>query len=72
MMADLKAVERPQRPRSAFDVFVTGGMEALTEALRRGRAFRDVDDLVILQRRCDAFSAALNDRLEHNREKTDE
>lgn len=71
-MTDLKAIDRPQRPRSAFDVFIVGGMEALTEALRRGRAFRDVDDLVTLQRRCEAFSAALSDRLEHNGEKTDE
>ena len=62
-MPDLPRANDITRKRSAWDVFVTGGLEALTTALRRGQAFRDVEDLITLQRRFSAFSAALDERL---------
>ena len=53
-------------PRDAFAVMVLGGVENLTHALRRGDAFseRALRDMEKLQRRLEAFSAALNARKE--------
>lgn len=62
-MPDLPRATDETRKRSAWDVFITGGFEALTNALRRGHAFRDVEDLKTLQWRFAAFSAALDERL---------
>ncbi len=58
--------EAPARrtPRSAFAVFITGGMEALTRALIRGDAFDDMEDLIVLHRRCTAFQMALSARID--------
>lgn len=53
--------------RSAFDIFMLGGFEALTNALHRGTPIRDVEDLTALRRRYAAFNAALEARLSQHR-----
>jgi hypothetical protein len=62
-MTDLPRIPGSTTPRSAFDIFMLGGFEALTAALRRGHPIRDIDDLTKLARRFSAFNAALEERL---------
>lgn len=63
-MTGLPRVKDTTRPRDCWSVMVCGGVERLTEALRRGDAFdaqslADMDDLC---RRIEAFRAALDAR----------
>lgn len=53
------------RPQEAFDLMVLGGIERLTHSLRRGDPFSDraLNDMLALDRRLSAFSAALHSRL---------
>ena len=63
-MTDIPRGPDTSTPRSAWAIFMLGGFEALTTALRRGQAIRDVDDLTMLRSRYGAFCAALDARLE--------
>lgn len=63
-MAGLPRVKDTTRPRDCWAVMVCGGVERLTESLRRGDSFdaqslTDMDDLC---RRLDAFRSALDMR----------
>jgi len=60
----LPEAKTSRRPRSAFAIFIEGGMEALTRALYRGDAFDNMDDLATLHRRCTAFQMALSARVD--------
>jgi hypothetical protein len=61
-MTDLPAIAN-SRPRSVWDIFMSGGFEAVTRAVMNGSPIRDVDDLAAFERRCNAFSRALRARL---------
>ena len=52
------------RPRDAWALMVCGGVERMTEALRRGDPFsgKALEDMQRLQARLEAFSDALNAR----------
>ena len=63
-MTALPEAKTARKPRSAFTVFIEGGMEALTRALYRGDAFDNMDDLATLHRRCTAFQMALSARVD--------
>lgn len=64
-MKGLPRVEDTTPPNDAWDVFVCGGIEKLTYALRRGKSFtpKSVQDMQKLQRRLNAFSDALDARI---------
>ena len=53
------------RPRDCWAIMVCGGVERLTDALRRGDAFdaQSLADMRDLQRRLGAFSDALTMRM---------
>ena len=63
-MSGLPRVKDATRPRDCWAVMVVGGVERLTEALRRGDAFdaQSLDDMDDLCRRLDAFRNALDMR----------
>ncbi len=65
-MTDLPRGKDETRPRSAWAIFILGGFEALTTALRRGNPIRDVDDLQLLAARSSAFCAALDARMKQH------
>ncbi len=52
-------------PQDAFNLIVVKGVEGLTNSLRRGHPFSEkaLNDMVKLDRRLDAFSTALHDRM---------
>lgn len=52
------------RPRDAWSVLVCGGVERLTESLRRGDAFdeQSLHDMRALRNRLSAFDSALSAR----------
>ena len=58
------------RPREAWEVMVLSGVERLTHSLRRGDSYsmRALNDMLALQRRLQAFSDALEMRLEQARD----
>ncbi len=62
-MTDLPRGKDETRPRSAFDIFMLGGLEALTTALRRGAPIRDVEELTRLRSRYQGFCEALEHRI---------
>lgn len=63
-MSALPRVKDTTRPRDCWAVMVCGGVERLTEALRRGDAFdaQSVADMDDLCRRLEAFRMALDMR----------
>lgn len=63
-MSGLVRARDVTRPRDCWSVMVCGGVERLTEALRRGDAFdaQSVADMDELCRRLEAFRAALDMR----------
>lgn len=71
-MSGLPRMPDQSRPKDAWAVMVCGGVERITEALRRGDAFteKSLQDMLMLQRRLDAFNTALNQRLEMINETT--
>lgn len=60
-MKGLPRVADTSRPRDVFAVMVLGGVERLTEALRRGDAFdeQSLGEMRLLRQRLSAFDAAL-------------
>ena len=64
-MTGLPRVKDETRPQDAFSLMVISGVERITTALRRGDAFSEkaLQDMLTLDRRLSAFSAALHDRL---------
>lgn len=60
-MTGLPRVPDTSRPRDVFAVMVLGGVERLTEALRRGDAFdaQSLSEMRLLRQRFSAFDAAL-------------
>ncbi|WP_136685663.1 hypothetical protein [Falsirhodobacter xinxiangensis] len=60
-MKGLPRVQDASRPRDVFAVMVLGGVERLTEALRRGDAFdeQSLSEMRLLRQRLSAFDAAL-------------
>lgn len=64
-MSGLPRSKDETRPQDAFTIIVLGGIETLTHRLRRGDPFSEkaLNDMLALQRRLDAFSAALDSRL---------
>ena len=64
-MTGLPRTKDTSRPQDAWALFVCGGVERLTTALRRGDPFseRALQDMLQLDRRLDAFHTALHDRL---------
>lgn len=65
-MNGLPEITKPSRPQSAFYLLFIAGLERVTKALMDGKAFdqRALDDMQLLRRRCDAFSRALDARME--------
>jgi hypothetical protein len=63
-MAGLPRMKDETRPRDAWMIVVCGGVERLTEALRRGDAFdeQSLHDMRALRARLGAFDAALAGR----------
>lgn len=63
-MTGLPRVKDATTPRDAWAVFVVGGVENLTHALRRGDAFTEkaLHDMRTLRMRLTAFSDALTAR----------
>lgn len=63
-MTALARMKDTTRPRDCWAVMVCGGVERLTEALRRGDAFdaQSVTDMDDLCRRLEAFRSALESR----------
>ena len=63
-MTGLPEITSTTRRRPVWDAFVIGGLERLTESLMRGNEVpeADLDDLRKLRARCNAFSAALDNR----------
>ena len=61
----LPRVKDNSRPQDAWTLLVCGGIERLTHALMRGDSFseRALQDMMKMDRRLNAFSNALNDRL---------
>lgn len=61
-MTGLPRVADASRPRDAWTVMVLGGVERLTDSLRRGDAFdeQSLHDMRALRNRLKAFSDALN------------
>jgi hypothetical protein len=57
------------RRRLIWEVMIIGGVERLTDSLRRGDEFSDADlrDMQALDMRLSAFSAALAQRVEQAR-----
>lgn len=70
-MTGLPRMKDESRPRDAWMVLVCGGVERLTEALRRGDPFseKSVNDMMLLRNRLDAFNVALEMRLKAKEEK---
>lgn len=64
-MNGLPRIADTSRPRDCWQVMVLGGIERLTEALRRGEAFdaQSLADMNALRMRLSAFDAALTARL---------
>lgn len=65
MVTGLPRAKDETRPQDAFDLMVLGGIERLTTSLRRGDAFSEkaLNEMLALDRRLAAFSAALHNRL---------
>lgn len=63
-MTGLPRMKDTTRPRDAWMIVVCGGVERLTEALRRGDAFdeQSLNDMRALRQRLSAFDAALTMR----------
>lgn len=64
-MSGLPRSQDTTRPHDAWGLFVLGGVEKMTMALRRGDPFseRALNDMQQLQRRLAAFSDALDARV---------
>lgn len=64
-MTGLPRAKDETRPQDTFDLMVLGGIERLTTALRRGDPFSEkaLNEMIALDRRLSAFSAALHNRL---------
>jgi hypothetical protein len=64
-MTGLRRAKDETRPQDAFALVVLGGVERMTSALRRGDPFSEkaLSDMLALERRLTAFSAALQARL---------
>lgn len=64
-MSGLPRAKDTTRPRDAWTELVCGGVERLTNALRRGDPFseRALDDMLALSRRLNAFNDALASRM---------
>jgi hypothetical protein len=64
-MSGLPRAKDETRPRDAWLLLVCGGVERLTESLRRGDPFSEkaLSDMTALDRRLGAFSAALAARM---------
>lgn len=69
-MTGLKRISDSTRPRDCWAVMVLGGVERLTESLRRGDAFdgQSLADMAQLSRRLDAFRDALAARVQAQEE----
>lgn len=69
-MTGLKRIADSTRPRDCWAVMVLGGVERLTESLRRGDAFdeQSLADMAQLSRRLDAFRDALAARVQAQEE----
>ena len=63
-MAGLPRATDNTRPRDAWAIMVCGGVERMTESLRRGDPFseKSLEDMRRLQARLQAFSDALDSR----------
>jgi predicted transcriptional regulator of viral defense system len=63
-MSGLPRMKDTTRPRDCWQVMVCGGVERLTEALRRGDAFdaQSLADMEELCRRLEGFRMALDAR----------
>lgn len=68
-MTGLPKAPSTLRRRLVWETMIIGGVERLTDNLRRGDEFSDADltDMQSLQRRLSAFSDALNARVESAR-----
>lgn len=64
-MSGLPRMKDESRPRDAWMILVCGGVEKLTEALRRGDPFSEkaLNDMMLLRNRLEAFNLALEARL---------
>lgn len=64
-MSGLPRMKDCTRPHDAFTIVMIGGIERLTTALRRGDPFSEkgLQEMLKLDQRLSAFSAALHDRL---------
>lgn len=64
-MNGLPRAQDETRPQDAFNLVILRGIENMTTALRRGDPFseRALNDMLALDRRLQAFSAALHHRL---------
>ena len=73
-MSGLRRIDDDTRPREAWAIVVLESIERLTTSLRRGHPFstQAVRDMQALQRRLQAFSEALDYRLETERERENE
>ena len=65
-MTGLPRMADTSRPRDCWAVMVLGGVERLTDSLRRGDAYNEgsLADMQALRRRLDAFGDALDARLQ--------
>ncbi|WP_299949102.1 hypothetical protein [uncultured Ruegeria sp.] len=64
-MSGLPRMKDTTRPQDAFTLVMIGGVERMTTALRRGDPFSEkgLQEMLKFDQRCQAFSAALHDRL---------
>lgn len=64
-MNGLPRIADTSRPRDCWSVMVLGGIERLTDALRRGDPFdaQSLSDMNALRMRLSAFDAALSARI---------
>lgn len=64
-MSGLPRVQDASRPRDVFNVMVLGGIERLTESLRRGDAYdqQSLNEMMAIRQRLMAFDHALSQRL---------
>lgn len=69
-MSGLPRMKDESRPRDAWMIVVCGGVERLTEALRRGDPFSEkaLNDMMLLRNRLEAFNLALEARLKAKEE----
>lgn len=72
-MSGLPRVQDASRPRDVFAVMCLGGIEKLTESLRRGDAYdqQSLNEMITLRQRYSAFSHALDQRLAAVTERTE-